>query len=158
MRKGKRGEADRRLKAARRLIWDRGCLLMQTIQAMALNSTATKTATAKRSAQEPLLPLRACKQPRLNQHRLDGQLASPSQDMGILSRWLGNFWRSSTPPENSNHDTIIPNGAHHAYLVLSFIAEPRFRLYSVITRNVIQTSLTRRVSHVISALSTTQTS
>jgi hypothetical protein len=42
----------------------------------------------KRAAQEPLLPIRAAKQPRVTTHRLDGDPASPSEYQGILSRWI----------------------------------------------------------------------
>ncbi|KAF8624771.1 hypothetical protein AX15_005662 [Amanita polypyramis BW_CC] len=42
----------------------------------------------KRSAQEPLLPIRSAKQPRVAPCRLDGDPASPSEYQGILSRWL----------------------------------------------------------------------
>lgn len=42
----------------------------------------------KRPAQEPLLPIRSAKQPRVAPYRLDGDPASPSEYQGILSRWL----------------------------------------------------------------------
>lgn len=44
--------------------------------------------TRKRQAAEPLLPLHAAKQPRTTMVGHDGGNPSPSQDVGLLSRWV----------------------------------------------------------------------